>query len=206
MEITTFCPFSFSKGVAYDFIGIDEFSYRGEFGFPQLPSRALSLITSENPNMDIEILSADIDTLKGRNLYPTQAPHVAVTGEEIVYPFQRDEKAYATNALYPTSPLEYGSTFTVRGVPVSQLSVTPAQYNAVAGDLLIYKNSQGERFSAKHYDIKGRLIRDFAEQALTSNQVVLQLSHSGKELATGEYLLSITLDGNSITKKIRFIQ
>lgn len=127
------------EGFAYDFIGIDEFGYKGELGFPQLPSRALSLITSENPHMSIEIISAEIDTLKNRTLYPTQAPQVAVSGEAIDYPFQRNEEAYERNRFYPSSPLECGSTVTVRGVPVSHLSVTPVQYNAVTKELLIYK-------------------------------------------------------------------
>lgn len=66
----------------------------------------------------------------------------------------------------------------------------------------LFINLKGNYFSAKLFNAKGRLIKNFTKSKISSNQEVLSINNNKSKLAEGEYLLRINIDGKYYSKKI----
>ncbi len=128
------------EGETYNFIGLDEFGYLTKIGSPKLPYRGISLLTAEDPKLKIEILESEIEVRENYKIYPVQSPLWAVIGEQQEICFVKDEKAYCRDSFYPRAPVALIGTMTYRGVPVTQVGISPIQFNPVTSKLKIYRS------------------------------------------------------------------
>lgn len=127
------------NGTNYHFLGIDNYGYLTEIGSPQLPFRSITLMTSCDPKIKIDVLESDIEIQKNVNIYPVQEPCWAVTGKIQKINFTKNEKIYQKNSFYPIDPIFVQGIQTYRGIPITQLGICPLQFNPVLNELKIYK-------------------------------------------------------------------
>ncbi len=127
------------EGNEYTCISVNNFGQLGNVGAPRLPYRAVKILTSENPNIKIEILSSEVETKNSYSLYPEQEPLWAAIGMEQITQFQMDNTIYQKSEFYPKDPVTSQGTMTHYGVPVTSISISPISYNPVSKEIKIFK-------------------------------------------------------------------
>jgi uncharacterized repeat protein (TIGR01451 family) len=113
-------------------------------GWPRLPAQGTMVGIPPRAELTLSVLEADVTVTPERfNLCPVPQPivemdvsgRITYKGEESV----RDVDAYASDSLYPASPVEVISTGFARNQRVAQLRFHPFQYNPVSGELRHYR-------------------------------------------------------------------
>jgi len=127
------------NGQLYQIVRLDNYGFITDVGVPGLPYRGLSLITSEKPNLTIEIISQETVILKNYMVYPAIKQPFAVAGMKSIKEFQINKELYSQNQFYPSLPVRFIRNVDYRGVPVSIAGITPILFNPVTEELKVYK-------------------------------------------------------------------
>jgi hypothetical protein len=115
-------------------------------GEPQVPTRGTMLGLPSSEGVSVQVVDASHETLSGYRLYP--APRLELPGdnaddllaEEVQQIFALNQELYATDAFYPSTPVEIGHTGYLRDQAVAQVQFYPVQYNPVTGEVRFYRH------------------------------------------------------------------
>jgi hypothetical protein len=140
-------------GTAYHTVIAPECGQTDDVGQPQLPARGTLLGIPPEAEYSLRVLEVEQETVPGQyniNAVPQPVAERDAEGNpvDIAYVPARDESVYSSNAFYPASVSEVGSSGFVRDQRVLQLRFFPFQYNPVSGELRHYTRVRVEvRFS-----------------------------------------------------------
>ncbi|MBE0433832.1 hypothetical protein IBX73_10270, partial [candidate division WOR-3 bacterium] len=122
----------------YDHISLPGYSHLDEPGYPKLPVKFLSFVIPPGAQFDkIDILQEEGEFLPGAfNIFPAQEPRPvsAVQPGDFTEP---DPKIYASDRLYPTTPVTCLHEGNLSGYRIVSIAVTPLRYNPVTKQLFI---------------------------------------------------------------------
>ncbi len=105
-------------------------------GAPDLPSIGRTVAIPRGARAHLTILSQQTDTYTDLDVTPAPPiPKVTDTSPPI---YERDPSIYGADAAYPPSPVMVSDPWTMRGVEVVSLGITPFQYNPVRRELTVY--------------------------------------------------------------------
>ena len=133
------------EGTTFQKIIIPDMQQRAIPGEPQVPMCGSLVGIPSSDGASVEILDAAYETRSGYHLCP--APGLQVSGDNwddipaggIRQTFALNSQIYDTNAFYPDSIVELGSTGYMRDQPVAQVQCYPVQYNPVTGEVRFYR-------------------------------------------------------------------
>jgi len=144
------------NGTLYYLVNAPGCGQTDDVGQPQLPVRGTLLGIPASAEYSLRVIEVEQETVPGRyNVYPAPQPVLERDGDgtptELSYEFARDEAIYSSNAFYPASVAEVGSSGFIRDQRVAPLRFFPFQYNAVSGELRHYSRIRVEvTFSYPH--------------------------------------------------------
>jgi PKD repeat protein len=113
-----------------------------EAGFPNLPGNGRIIAIPAGATAQLRIISSRVEVLHDMNILP--APRIPKETENGPPDHTRNEPAYTTDAIYPADPVTLSAPFTIRGVDVVTLGITPFQYNPVTRELRILRDLEIE--------------------------------------------------------------
>jgi hypothetical protein len=125
----------YENGTEYKSVTVKGFGSLNKKGEPALPYRSFSVLTSENPDIQLSIIEHKTVTLKNYCVCPSPGP---------VHPYQKagnnvtiNNNIYSANRLYPSNIIKIINTVDYRGLPVVKIGITPIQTNPVLKELKI---------------------------------------------------------------------
>ena len=148
------------SSVQYGFINIKNFTHTKAVGKAALPSHNDMIAVPIGATAVIEITKAEYTVYNDYIIYPSLKPANDTYGSAEPE-FERDEKFYSSDIIYPESPVEIAEYLTVRGMQIAVVQIRPVQYNPARSEIRVYssieysvKFSGGSRFIdlAQHTD------------------------------------------------------
>jgi len=127
-------------GTTYHFVSAPDCGQTDDVGRPQLPARGVLLGIPTVAEYTLHVVGVDEEVVSGRyNVLPVPRPVLDTDLEgvptQISYESARDDVVYSSDALYPFSAAEMGSSGFIRDQRVVQLRFFPFRYNPVSGEL-----------------------------------------------------------------------
>jgi len=111
-------------------------------GMPNLPGKGKYIAIPQGATPKFRIVSQQTEIIHNVDIVP--APRIPLDNDNRPVEYAKNKQAYATNALYPASPVTISEVNQIRGVDAVTLGITPFQYNPVTKDLVVYKDLQVE--------------------------------------------------------------
>jgi hypothetical protein len=110
-------------------------------GQPDLPCYSSLVIIPDQAGVQVNIISADYQTVDNVDIAPVQPPELE-SGAPVAAtaPFTKDFTTYATNEFYPQELVHLGEPMIMRDFRFIQTTVQPVQYNPVTRQLRVYTN------------------------------------------------------------------
>ena len=128
-------------GVQYQRLRVAGWGMQGQPGQPQLPMHAILLGMPRSGSPQVSLVEADSYTVAGRLIHP--APALALEeetdGPHVLEAFAFDADAYSADTFYPGPLAEATPGGWLRDQPVSQLRLSPFQYNPLRRELRVYR-------------------------------------------------------------------
>lgn len=98
----------------------------GDLGTPQLPVKTLTLGVPQNGDVNVQVLEADVETLRNIRLAPVPAMVRQDIGVE--YRFEPDEQAYLQNEFLQSTIVSASEPHPFRSQRVTKIQIHPLQY------------------------------------------------------------------------------
>jgi hypothetical protein len=149
-------------GVAYQSVAAitddpKSFGQTDEEGYPELPLYARFVAIPDRAGIDIEIISAEYQTISDIDIVPCQPSEEDENGP-IDFPFAKDASIYQQDKFYPEQPVVVGEPMLCRDLRLAQAIVQPIQYNAYRRELRVYTNID-YRLNYAGEDVRNQKIR-----------------------------------------------
>jgi len=107
-------------------------------GKPNLPGISRYIAIPQDASVRLEITAMRTETMNGLDIAP--APHIPFDTDNAPLIYNDDPTVYSKDAFYPAQPVIVSKRYSIRGVDVILVSVTPFQYNPVKGELKIIRD------------------------------------------------------------------
>ncbi len=107
-------------------------------GAPDLPGTGRYIAIPQGASVSYNVIASRTEVFKNFDIAP--APRIPLDTETGPLEYNKDNKIYSKNKLYPSQPVIVSDNSKIRGVEVIMLGVTPFQYNPVTKELIIYRD------------------------------------------------------------------
>jgi hypothetical protein len=107
----------------------------GEAGYPELPYLSKTLLIPNGSTATIVIKTDETETISNLMLAPAAAIPFDI---EVSQPATKGAQ-YEKNELFPLLPVQ-SKTFELRGMQMLQIGLSPFQFNAATGEMVVHKN------------------------------------------------------------------
>ncbi len=105
-------------------------------GAPNLPGNGRIIAIPNGCVPELEVVS--VKSRRFQDVAIAPAPRIPKDDEKGPLQYQKDEKVYTKDALYPSETVTVSSLKKIRGVDAVILGITPFQYNPVTKELIVY--------------------------------------------------------------------
>ena len=109
-----------------------------EEGAPDIPGYGRYIAIPQGATASLRIIDSRKEIITNVNLAP--APRIPLETEDGPLEYNKDNRIYSSNALYPANPVKLSAPTQIRGVDVVILGITPFQYNPVTKELIVYRD------------------------------------------------------------------
>ncbi|NTV83419.1 MAG: hypothetical protein HGA23_03835, partial [Bacteroidales bacterium] len=130
------------RGEAMKQIRLENHFLPGDEGSPDLPGSGRYIALPQGAKPILHIKSLTTETYRDVNIAPS--PRIPKDTERGPLDYNKNDRVYSNNALYPAEPIKLSEVTRVRGVDAVILGITPFQYNPVTRELIVYSNIEIE--------------------------------------------------------------
>ena len=126
-------------GIDYVKLDFPNSSHTQDVGLPDIPLASIKAAVPHGANISIEYTVEDTEEIKEITLYPAQKllPETPDGKEKAV--FSIDSHFYNEDTWYPVVPVSHSPIYTIRGVDITSIIVSPFLYNPARKTLRILK-------------------------------------------------------------------
>lgn len=111
-------------------------------GSPNLPGNGRLIAIPDGAAARLKIISSRTEVIHDIDILP--APVIPKETDPGPPQIQADASVYSRDAFYPAEPVTISAPFTLRGVSVVTLGITPFQYNPVTRELHVLRDIEAE--------------------------------------------------------------
>ncbi|MDP8222157.1 MAG: C25 family cysteine peptidase [Candidatus Lernaella stagnicola] len=168
-----------AEGVLWDVVAVEDLGWTSDVGRPLLPVYTRLVEVDATEGIAVRLLEADAETFHDVNLLPAQPP--VDRNATTLPPFEIDDAAYASGAVFPVSPVTTGKPVIIHGRRFVPVHFYPLSYNPAAAELRVLR-SAALSIEGGQRDGRNPLMRSLPPSTVFSpivNDLALQFDRKG---------------------------